>query len=111
MVTDIISPMLKWFVFKLKGEKISNIILYCLGYFIVLFGSLIYNEIIICNFFGFNKNTKKCLEERQDQESFLLKKTEKLIKSGNLVQTEISMSQVSEDSVDSIEDENENIKK
>ena len=78
MVTDIISPMLLWIVVSIQSEdlKIANIVFNSLGYCIVLFSSLIYNEIIICNFYGFNKYTKKCLKERQNKESNLLRKTE-----------------------------------
>ena len=50
---------------------------------IALFSSLIYNEIIIFNFCGFNKNTKKCIEERQRKELIELNKTEKLTQSGS----------------------------
>ena len=84
MVTDIISPMLLWIVISIQSEdlKIINIVFNSLGYCIVLFSSLIYNEIIICNFYGFNKYTKKCLKERQNKESNLLRKTENEIKSG-----------------------------
>ena len=39
-----------------------------IGYFLVLLSSLIYNEIIIFNFFGLNRNTKKYLEIRQREE-------------------------------------------
>ena len=85
MVTDIISPMLSWIVLSItNGESIFNIIFYSLGYCIVLLASLIYNEIIICNFYEFNKYTKKYLEERQKEELISLRKTENQIKSGDL---------------------------
>ena len=74
---------------------ITDIILYGIGYLIVLFGSLIYNEIIICNFFGFNKNTKKGLEERLTEESIALKKTENEIKTGT-VESDMESSESSE---------------
>ena len=83
MITDIITPMLSWLFFELKEEKSFDFILNCIGYFIALFGSLIYNEIIILNFCGFDKNTKKVLEERQKEELFLLKEIENKEKSGN----------------------------
>ena len=54
-----------------------------MGFFIVLLSSLIYNEIIICNFCDLDKNTKKGLEERQKQELVSLKETENEIQSGN----------------------------
>ena len=88
MVTDIINPMFLWIYTCICGGEdnkndITDNILYGIGYLIVLFGSLIYNEIIICNFFGFNKNTKKGLDERLREESVALKKTENDIKTGN----------------------------
>ena len=66
MVTDIISPMISWII-KIITEikpELSTIIINSLGYFVVLIGSLIYNEIIICNFCGFNTNTKKFFNKR-----------------------------------------------
>ena len=66
MVTDSIGPMLFWIVYELpKGEKKINIIFKFFGYFVSLFSTLIYNEIIILNFCGFNENTKKYIEKRQ----------------------------------------------
>ena len=86
MITDIINPLLIWIyslVIKEKEEFLSNIIMKSIGYSIIIFGSLIYNEIIICNFFGFNKNTKKCIEERQREELLSLRKSENLNNSKN----------------------------
>ena len=37
---------------------------------------MIYNEIIICNFCGFNTNTKKFLDKRENEESTLLREAE-----------------------------------
>ena len=79
MITDIIRSMLIWiYLLLIEGKKESffNIIMTSIGYSIILFGSLIYNEIIICNFFGFNKNTKKCIEERQREELLSLEESE-----------------------------------
>ena len=77
MITDIINPFLSFIIsiFMTKEETI-NIIFYIIGYSIALLSSLIYNEIIICNFYGFNKNTKKYLEERQNEEIISLRETE-----------------------------------
>ena len=89
IVTDIISPLLSWIVVCIQnGEKGINIVFNILGYFIVFFSSLIYNEIIICNFYGFNKNTKKCIEERQREESMSLRITENNFHKGNQEQNE-----------------------
>ena len=53
-----------------------------------MFSSLIYNEIIICNFLGLNINTKKYLEERQKKELIYLKEAESGIQNGNQLQKE-----------------------
>jgi hypothetical protein len=85
MVTDSISPMLLWIFLSLpKEEKIMSIVFNALGYLISLFSTLIYNEIIILNFGGFNKDTKKNIEKRQQKESNLLRNTENSIKTGNV---------------------------
>ena len=55
-----------------------------IGYFIALFSTLIYNELIILNCCGLNKNTKKFvnkriykeLEEIKNSEDNLLSKTD-----------------------------------
>ena len=84
IVTDIISPLLTWIVDSIQnGETTTNIILKSLGFSIVFFSSLIYNEIIICNFFGLNINTKKCIEERQKEELISLRVTESEIQNEN----------------------------
>jgi len=69
MVTDIINPIIQW-IFSLFKNKITilDVILYSIGYSLVFFSSLIYNEIIIYNFFGLNSKTKKYLEEKQREE-------------------------------------------
>ena len=56
-----------------KGEK-DKLIIYYIGCFILLIGSLIYNEIIILNFCGLNKNTTKYINKRQKKEILLLLK-------------------------------------
>jgi hypothetical protein len=77
IVTDIISPFLSWIVYSIqKRESGINIVFNCLGYFIVFFSSLIYNEILISNFYGFNKNVKKYIEERQKEELIAIRMTE-----------------------------------
>jgi len=69
IVTDIISPLLAWIVTSVeKGEKKRNIVFNSLGYLIVFVSSLIYNEIIVCNFWGLNLNTRRYIEERQKHE-------------------------------------------
>ena len=78
MVTDSITPFFLWIIKIISNENIAMFkkIINVSGYFIVLIASLIFNEIIICNFCGFNKYTKKSLEKRQKEELILLKQTE-----------------------------------
>ena len=77
MVTDIIHP-LSMFIIKSIADGVSmpNVVLYPIGYIIVLFGSLIYNEVFILNFCDLNKNTKKFVEMRQNIESLDLRSLE-----------------------------------
>ena len=78
MVTDIMTPFLLWIINIISDdeETVFNKTVNSIGYFIVLIASLIFNEIIICNFCGFNRYTKKYLEKRQKEEIVLLKQTE-----------------------------------
>ena len=74
MVTDIIHPLSMFIVNSIaNGVSMPNVILYPIGYLIVLLGSLIYNEVLILNFCGLNKNTKKFVLIRQESESADLK--------------------------------------
>ena len=83
MVTDIISPMLLWLIITIQnGQDLPNVVLNPIGYIIVLFASLIYNEIIIFNFCNLSKNTKKFVEKRLDEESSDLRKTENDLRIG-----------------------------
>ena len=76
MVTDMISPLLSFIVNTIiYEEKLFSIILYKIGYLIAFFSSLIYNELIILNCFGFNKNTKKYANKREYKELEEIKKT------------------------------------
>lgn len=65
-ISDIISPLFSYIDKVYKGKEkgafiiSSNII----GYIIVLLGAFVYNEIIVCNFCGLNKNTWKYIDER-----------------------------------------------
>ena len=98
MVTDIISPMLLWVVNNIKNpQKMPDIVLNPIGYVIVLFASLIYNEIIIFNFCNLNKDTKKFIEERLNEESKDLRKTENELKLGTLDRSEGDLASNEED--------------
>ena len=78
IITDTISPMLTWIVETIQNYKsMIEVIVNPIGYLIVLFSSLIYNEIIILNFWGLSKNTKIFVEQRVNKE-------EKQIEDANL---------------------------
>jgi len=86
MVTDIISPLFFWVAITIKNPEtrvFPKIVLEPIGYVIVLFASLIYNEIIIFNFCNLNKNTKLFIEERLDEEEKDLRKTVTDLKYGS----------------------------
>ena len=61
---------------KIEEPKKLFLIFNFLGFFIILICSLIYNEIIICNFCNLNKNTIKSINERQKRELSFLRKDE-----------------------------------
>ena len=87
-VTDSISPMLSWVIKLIQKGPDKNpyleISIKSIGYLIQLIAGLIYNEIIICNFCGFNEYTKKYLQEKGNQELIALRKTENSIKNGEI---------------------------
>ena len=71
MATEIINPILIWIksLFEEGEEKNAlDIVLNSVGYSLVFLSSSIYNEIIIFNFFGLNRYTKKYLEKKQREE-------------------------------------------
>ena len=77
MVTVIITKILSWLLNTIRYESaVQDIVLCSIGYFILLFSSLIYNEIIILNFCGLNKNTKIFVEYRQNEELIELEKNQ-----------------------------------
>ena len=79
ILTDIITPLLLWIIddiIMIKEVVKTNLIFLGCGYSLTLIASLIYNEIIIFNFCGFNKYTKKYLEEKQNEEFLILRRTE-----------------------------------
>ena len=85
MITYVISPLFL-FIAKATISEVQwiEIILNTIGYLIALFSTLIYNELIILNCCGLNKNTKKFvnkriykeLEEIKNSEDNLLSKTD-----------------------------------
>ena len=97
MVTDIISPMLTWIVSTIEGEReLPGVVLNPIGYLIVLFSSLIYNEIIIFNFCGLSENTKKFVEIRLNEESKDLRKTENQFKLGSFRSSDADQNDIGE---------------
>jgi hypothetical protein len=76
VLTNVISSIINWifnyFITKNKEETTLNLILQGIGYFIILFSTLIYNEFIIFNFCGLNKNTIKNISERSTIEEIEL---------------------------------------
>ena len=69
LVTDIIHPFFLWIVQTIQERTlITEVIYYLIGYIIVFFSALIYNEIIIFNFCGLSKNTKKFVLQRENRE-------------------------------------------
>ena len=69
IITSMISPFIYWIVQSIKNKvEILDAVLYPIGYLILIFSSLIYNEIIILNFCGLNNNTKKFVNQRLDKE-------------------------------------------
>ena len=65
-ISDIISPYLS-FLLKVGESNVTNaidIIFTSIGYIIVILGSFIYNEIIVCNFWGLNNNTWKAIMQK-----------------------------------------------
>ena len=89
MVTDIISPMLLWVAVIYKEEKeLIEYILFPIGYVIVLFSALIYNEIIIFNCCDLGKDTKKFVEQRLAEESTDIRKTENDLNIGSFTRSD-----------------------
>ena len=86
-MSDIISPMLDvifdTFITKTEEASKFNIIMKGSGYFLLLFATLIYNEIIILNFCGLNKYTSKCITERGNEELYSIRNSETEEKSFN----------------------------
>ena len=65
-ISDIWSPLFSYIALWIQEKEHNGlkIFLYVLGYLIIALGAFIYNEIIICNFYGFNKNTWKAIDQK-----------------------------------------------
>ena len=51
-------------------EDVIYIIFTSIGYFLIICSSLIYNEIIICHFWGLDKNTWKAIDKKAKEDYF-----------------------------------------
>ena len=82
MVTNIVNSLAIWIAVAII-YKITNIsiILFPIGYFVLLFSSLIYNELIIFNCCNLNKNTKKFVNKRIYKELEEIQKMETILQS------------------------------
>ena len=69
-ISDIISPFLSFIsqIIKQKNANIPYIVLNILGYIIIILGSFIYNEIIVCNFWSLNENTWNEINKKGENE-------------------------------------------
>ena len=70
-ISDIISPFLSWITGVIEKRDNLNVIksiFDCIGYIIIIIGSFIYNEIIVCNFWGLNKNTWKAIVKKANED-------------------------------------------
>ena len=69
-ISDIISPFFSFLygfikdLVKNKDIKIISIVFNITGYLIIIIASFIYNEILVCNFCGFNENTWKAIDKK-----------------------------------------------
>ena len=70
-ISDIPSPLFSFIALCIEiGEtKVIKIILTVLGYLIIFLASLIYNELIVCNFCGFNENTWSAIDKKANDEA------------------------------------------
>lgn len=77
-VSDLLSCFLTLvfieFVYKLYGILLYEQIAYVIGFIIIVFGSLMYNEFIICGLFGLDENTKININIRKLNEEAILNK-------------------------------------
>ena len=65
-ISDIFSPLLSFISLCIETHETNGvkIFLTCLGYLIIAVGAFIYNELIVCNFCGFNENTWKAIDKK-----------------------------------------------
>ena len=84
ITTEIIGPLFLWIEkIIIFGISMPDIILYPFGFFITIFSTLIYNDIIVLNFCGFNKNIKIFVEQKHNDELLNSRKDEDEINFGS----------------------------
>ena len=81
-ISDIFSPLFSFISLCIQEHESNSakIILTVLGYLIIAIAAFIYNEVIVCNFWGLNKNTWKAIDqkaydeitEKDNRDSYLL---------------------------------------
>ena len=81
IISDVFRPLLFWIIKSSveKTETIFDLIFKSIGYLIQLIAAIIYNEIIILNFCGFQKETNKCINERALEDSLYARKNNKYL--------------------------------
>ena len=75
-ISDIWSPLFSCIALWIQERDTNKhpgleIFLHVFGYLIIAFGAFIYNEIIVCNFCGFNKNTWKAIDQKAYNDLYL----------------------------------------
>ena len=82
-ISEYISEYSYYIINAINGKeefyRTANIIIISIGYFINFFCCLIFNEVIIINFFGLERNTKKKISQRQNSESLDISNTKTMI--------------------------------
>jgi len=88
VLTNVISSIINWifnyFIVKEKEETITNLIYQGIGYFIILFSTLIYNEFIVLNCFGLNIYVRNTIFGRITKEEEKLKINQKSIEKNKI---------------------------
>ncbi len=75
-ISDIISPFFS-FIYKVINNYIEkknintfNLVMNISGYLIIILASFIYNEIIVCNFWGLNENTLENIVQKAYEDKY-----------------------------------------
>ena len=66
VISDMFSPLLSFIAqcIQFKEKNVIKIVITISGYLIILFGAIIYNELIVCNFCRLNENTWKAIDQK-----------------------------------------------